>query len=915
MTSNSGMSGVDGEKYAKLLAKIEAHNAALAAGKAVELDEKPLPTIEQVNALWDEEIDLMVGAALKERFRPEFLNRLDEDPLSKNKWIRVNRLRPQDIAKIASIQLKEFQQLLADRHDTDILFDDSVVNFLSVEGYSPLYGARPMTAAIEKNIIDPMAQWILSEATQGKSDVRGAQIKVSYENGKITFAASKKPEKNTARATVQGASEAVAAELFSLIERLSGAGEGEEPTENLFDQLMRKARPARSAEAEQASAPSERTKAFLTPGAGLSIASDAVRAEHNNAKKKDAAVRAAIAALNAGVEKAGWGPEVVAALEPAAGQVGEGWLKQIVRLAKEHATKAGVAAPVVMTQAVDGGSIRVTVAGAFALSAEDQKSLTMHFSGAPPATYLEAQRKADNLNLSASLLWDHNLLDLYRRLAAIPGARMGFKTGPEGTQIWLEIVKQAPAALAAPKVAAASVELPAGTPHQLREMAKTRELMMRVIDQSKLKENERDGHAIRIAAAEGYALLAQPSDAAIAREWIKTKGWAGEVTETTKKNQWGSDSKTTTAEVGTDWPLAMTAAMILEKFGGAEDLEMLENMSRRVTGTAHTEVPVHNALVSALTALYTRLGLAATRRALIRAAQLKIGHTADINEAAKRALGVVGMPADLDEAKNDADGYLAMMKRLGRTDELQRVFRDTTFWGTNSAESVRQAALKYAGETESSAEALARLKNMMRTQTGWSRTGYEMSRAWAAIVAREGLTRGLGDDMKRYLDTRGVKDYGMGSSWTVLYAYVLTAAAAGGADSLAPLEELMAQSPGDIASVNEQAYFNSPDAWARVLIRSGKFEEYSRSQGLNADGSPKLSKLQEMLTNQTRPMMTAAALRAVAYARDPQASLKPVTPKGNLPDIRPESPSSSSSSSPRGPSNPRFRDQDYGGMY
>ncbi|MDP3541471.1 MAG: AAA family ATPase, partial [Elusimicrobiota bacterium] len=646
MTSNSGMGGVDGEKYAKLLAKVSDHNK-----------------IAEINKLWDEEIDLMVGAALKERFRPEFLNRLDEDPLSKNKWIRVNRLRPEDIAKIGSIQLKEFQQLLADRHDTDIEFDDSVVKFLAIEGYSPLYGARPMTAAIEKNIIDPLAQWILKEAEAGKSDVRGALIKVNFAEGKIVFEASKKPEKNTARTTVQGASEAVAAELFSIIERLSGGVDAEEPSENLFDQLMRKSLPPKEGASAAAAAATERTRAFLSPGAGLSVNSTAVTAEHNNSKKKDAATRAVTAEVIASVKAAGWDESVIQALDtPSSGQ-GEGWLKQIVKLAKEQATKAGASVPVTVTAKVDEGAIRVAVAGAYELSADDQKSLLMHFSGAAPESYLAAQQKADNLNLSARLLWDHNLLDLYRRLAAIPGARMGFKTGPEGTQIWLEIRKETPALSAGTIVAASVSDAPAskGTPHQVREMAKTRELMMRVIDQSRISENQRDGHAIRIAAAEGYAMLAQPSDAAVARGWIESKKWASDALETPAENAWSSPKVTN--EVGADWPLAMTAALILERFGGAADVAMLENMARRVTGTSHYEVPVHNALVQALSAIYARLGLAATRQALIRASQLKGGRTNDITDAANRALGAVGMPADLDHAKTDADAYLAMMKR------------------------------------------------------------------------------------------------------------------------------------------------------------------------------------------------------------------------------------------------------------
>jgi hypothetical protein len=890
MTSNAGMSGVDGEKYAKLLAQIDTHNAAIAAGQAIASNEKPLPTVAEVNKLWDEEIDMMVGATLKERFRAEFLNRLDEDPLSKKKWIRVNRLRPQDIAKIATIQLQEFSQLLADRHDTDIQFDQSVVDFLSVEGYSPLYGARPMTAAIEKHIVDPLAMWILKEAEAGRKDVRGALIKVNFSDGKIVFEASRKPERNTARATVAGASEAVAAEVFASLERLVATGEGEEPEENLFDRLMRKARPVSAEAKAKVSGSTERKQAFLTPGAGLDVSGTTVAAEHNNSKKKDAAVRGVIAGVSDSLAQHGWASEVREALDaPASGQ-GEGWIKQIVKLAKEQTSKAGGAAPVSVVASVTQDTIRIAVGGAYALAEDEQRSLQMHFSGAPPASYLAAQQKADNLNLSARLLWNHNLLDLYRRLSALPGARMGYKTGPEGTQIWLEIKRaQAPPPITENTSArSAQVEKPAGTPHQLREMAKTRELLMGVIDQSRLEEGQRDGHAIRIAAAEGYAMLARPSDAAAAREWIKAKGWSGQTT--------------LDAAVGADWPLAMTAALVLERFGGAEDVELLENMSRRVTGTSHFEVPVHQALTQALAAIYARLGLAATRQAMIRVVQ-RPGRIDDITDAVKRALGTVGMPADLDDAMTDADAYLAMMKRFGWTEELQRIFWDTTLWGKRY-DSERQAALKLAGETQKGEETLNRLQNMMKTQSSYSRTGYEMSRAWGAIVAREGLTQGLGDAIKRYLDAYGLKDYNRGSNWAVLYAYVIAAAAAGGADTLGPLEELMNQHPLQIASVNEQAYFNSPDAWARVLVRSGKFAEYSRSPGLNADGSPKSSKLQEMLTSQTRPMLAAAALRAIAYARDPAFSRAAVAPQGQVPDIHPGASNSASSSPPR-PLNPR----------
>ncbi|MDE2510529.1 MAG: ATP-dependent Clp protease ATP-binding subunit, partial [Elusimicrobia bacterium] len=245
MTSNAGMGAVDGEKYAKLLDAIEAHNLS------VEQKAKQRAEVEQA---WDAEIDASVAEHLNAAFRPEFLNRLDEDPRSKNKWIRVNRLRPQDTAKIAKIQVGEFEHLLADRHDTELIVDPSVIEFLAKEGFSHLYGARPMTAAIEKHIVDPMAKWILDEAAKGHKNVRGGRITVSYDGQKIVFKAEVKPVKDVPRASLQDASAAMAAEVFTLIERLVGEGEGEEPSEGLFDRLLRSSRPATAAGAATAEA-------------------------------------------------------------------------------------------------------------------------------------------------------------------------------------------------------------------------------------------------------------------------------------------------------------------------------------------------------------------------------------------------------------------------------------------------------------------------------------------------------------------------------------------------------------------------------------------------------------------------------------------------------------------------------------
>lgn len=211
-----------------------------------------------------------------------------------------------------------------------------------------------------------------------------------------------------------------------------------------------------------------------------------------------------------------------------------------------------------------------------------------------------------------------------------------------------------------------------------------------------------------------------------------------------------------------------------------------------------------------------------------------------------------------------------------------------------------------SGGLESGDAALPRLKDWMQAHSSYSRVAYEMSRAWAAIAAREGLTRGLGGAIKRYLDMQGLTNSSTAAGWTTLLAYVELAGLAGGTDALRPLEEMMNQPPSGIASVHKQSYFSSPDAWARVLVRSGKFEEYAQPQGHDANGAPKPSKLQEMMTDRSHPMLMAAALRAIAYARDPGFTRRAVEPRGDLPDIQPAATKPAAPSfEPRRPINPR----------
>ena len=99
---------------------------------------------------------------------------------------------------------------------------------------------------------------------------------------------------------------------------------------------------------------------------------------------------------------------------------------------------------------------------------------------------------------------------------------------------------------------------------------------------------------------------------------------------------------------------------------------------------------------------------------------------------------------------------------------------------------------------------------------------------------------------------------------------------------------------------HEQAYFAAPEAWAKTVVRSGKFAEYSRPR-LGPDGAPQPSILMEMLMNKGRPLLVAAALRAMALARDLSFKEKPVEPKGEAPSLL------SGKKAPRA-------DEDYSGM-
>ena len=111
---------------------------------------------------------------VKQTFRPEFLNRLDE-------IIIFHKLMPIHISKIVDIQLSKLENTLA-KHNIKLSLDSKAREWLSTEGYDPIYGARPLKRLIQKEIQNQLAKKLIAGETKD-----GDEIKITLESGSIKF--------------------------------------------------------------------------------------------------------------------------------------------------------------------------------------------------------------------------------------------------------------------------------------------------------------------------------------------------------------------------------------------------------------------------------------------------------------------------------------------------------------------------------------------------------------------------------------------------------------------------------------------------------------------------------------------------------------------------------------------------------
>jgi len=128
------------------------------------------------NPLADRDVKTEVLQVLRDHFKPEFLNRIDDIVVFK-------QLSKEEIATIIDIQLAKLRDMLAAR-DIALELDDSAKELLVNEGYDPVFGARPLKRAIQSLIQNPLAVKLLNGEIGS-----GQTVRVFAENGEMKFTA------------------------------------------------------------------------------------------------------------------------------------------------------------------------------------------------------------------------------------------------------------------------------------------------------------------------------------------------------------------------------------------------------------------------------------------------------------------------------------------------------------------------------------------------------------------------------------------------------------------------------------------------------------------------------------------------------------------------------------------------------
>ena len=125
---------------------------------------------DDLSALDNQMLDI-----LRQYFRPEFLNRIDD-------IVIFDRIRPEAMRAIVDVQLNKVARQVKDSRDITLEFDDSVRDMLARDGYDPAFGARPLKRLVQKRILDPLALELIDGRIHD-----GMAVTVSVADDRVTF--------------------------------------------------------------------------------------------------------------------------------------------------------------------------------------------------------------------------------------------------------------------------------------------------------------------------------------------------------------------------------------------------------------------------------------------------------------------------------------------------------------------------------------------------------------------------------------------------------------------------------------------------------------------------------------------------------------------------------------------------------
>jgi ATP-dependent Clp protease ATP-binding subunit ClpB len=132
--------------------------------------------IQQITEQGGDEQDMRdaVHEALKVRFLPEFLNRIDD-------IVIFHPLEKDEIRKIVELQLKHLSDRL-EENGLSLSVSESAIDEIASVGYDPTYGARPLRRVIQREIQNPLATALLRSSYE-----EGSTVYVDYDGSSFTF--------------------------------------------------------------------------------------------------------------------------------------------------------------------------------------------------------------------------------------------------------------------------------------------------------------------------------------------------------------------------------------------------------------------------------------------------------------------------------------------------------------------------------------------------------------------------------------------------------------------------------------------------------------------------------------------------------------------------------------------------------